>query len=783
WDLANLLEKPGKSLDQLLKDGTVKSESSEAVVDETSSVLRGKIDYDKLGRMLSYTDTSTNADGSVNRNTVGGMNYDKLGRVLGFINISDYSKVMKSEYQLNGKNLDDAGILDVTSKTGKTLWQLIKEGSITKKESWVESNEKTESVRSGVKYNENGNMVSYTEKSSDPKSGVEQTESQTTLTYNEQEQITSSKLEAKTKRTNGSQDLSITTTVNEYDAAGRLVSATALGENESRETALTGMGKDGKADTEVSSNSTSKGKTTQIFTILNGQARLLAQTSQTTTESLNGDASSSTQNVFYDYDGKTGRTLSASGITQSNSWVAYWPKVNADGSVDDKVPSKRLESTSVARQVYSVYGNQSKVALSLNTSESKGSDGSKSVSNMAVSYTYNNMGRVEGASGSGKSISNSGFRVDGTPYDTTESDIQQIYGKIINDQAVMTSQITNAKTKNLDGSTNEQTTTQTYGYDVVGRMNETKGTGNFTSNDGHGAITQGMIDQVYEIMNGQARMVKSVTSSTQKEVATKVKSFKETKMAEKVLGEKAKPTVPEIQLPGPKQQIPSQPAPAQGMLFDETGKKFVGAGLAIEGVNYTIGMDESGKKLVVQYRDKDRNMVVGDVDLKQNGDVIGLSFVIKGVYTDTVALSLNYDQKTGQMAVSETGETWTATENEDRTVQGTQMQKMTVTYKYDRNGLLLGANGVGNSEGNDGYGNKTYSAMDQKYNVIQGQAKMTVSTTRSFSQNLDGSYTYMGLVPNSVLDSRLRVNDGEELGVRSFREWEDQLVKETEERG
>ncbi|MBI4218441.1 MAG: hypothetical protein HY610_04930, partial [Elusimicrobia bacterium] len=163
WDLANLLEKPGKSLDQLLKEGTIRSEASEAAVDETSSVLRGKIDYDKLGRMLSYTDTSTNADGTINRNTVGGMNYDKLGRVLGFTNISDYSKVMKSEYQLNGKNLDDAGILDVTSKTGKTLWQLIKEGSITKKESWVESNEKTESVRSGVKYNENGNMVSYTE--------------------------------------------------------------------------------------------------------------------------------------------------------------------------------------------------------------------------------------------------------------------------------------------------------------------------------------------------------------------------------------------------------------------------------------------------------------------------------------------------------------------------------------------------------------------------------------------------------------------------------------------
>ncbi|MBI1979623.1 MAG: hypothetical protein HYS58_02540 [Elusimicrobia bacterium] len=467
-------------------------------------------------------------------------------------------------------------------------------------------------------------------------------------------------------------DLSATTTMNEYDEMGRLASATAIGENESRETALTGVGKDGKAEVEVPANSISKGKTTQIFTVLNGQAKLVAQTSQTSSESVNGDANSATQNVFYDYDGKTGKTLSASGITHSNNWVAYWPKVNVDGSVDDKVPSKRLESTTVARQVYSTYGNQSKVALSLNTSASNGSDGSKSSSNIAVSYNYNSLGRVVGASGSGKSVSNSGFRADGTPYDVTTSDIQQVYGNIVNDQAVMTRQITHAKTKNLDGSTNEQSTTQTYGYDAVGRMNETKGTGTFTSNDGHGAITQGTIDQSYEIMNGQARMAQSVTSSTQKEVATRVKIFKETKSAEEV----------------------------GKMLLDEAGEKLVGANLAIEGVNYTIGMDETGKKLVVQYRDNDRNLVVGELDLKQNGDLISLSFAIQGVYTETVSLSLNYDQKSGQMAVSQTGETWTTTESEDRTVQGTQAQKMTVTYQYDKNGLLLGANGVGNSEGN-----------------------------------------------------------------------------------
>jgi len=52
-----------------------------------------------------------------------------------------------------------------------------------------------------------------------------------------------------------------------------------------------------------------------------------------------------------------------------------------------------------------------------------------------------------------------------------------------------------------------------YSYDGNGKLVSSSGNGTFNSNDGYGNLTSGTIAQSYEIMNGQAKLITSETTS------------------------------------------------------------------------------------------------------------------------------------------------------------------------------------------------------------------------------------------------------------------------------
>ena len=58
-----------------------------------------------------------------------------------------------------------------------------------------------------------------------------------------------------------------------------------------------------------------------------------------------------------------------------------------------------------------------------------------------------------------------------------------------------------------------------------------------------------------------------------------------------------------------------------------------------------------------------------------------------------------------------------------------QDQFVTVVYVYDENGVLLSAHGMGNFTVDDGFGNISNGAIDQTFEIINGQARLKTNVT------------------------------------------------------
>ncbi|MBI4396442.1 MAG: hypothetical protein HY548_05060, partial [Elusimicrobia bacterium] len=68
---------------------------------------------------------------------------------------------------------------------------------------------------------------------------------------------------------------------------------------------------------------------------------------------------------------------------------------------------------------------------------------------------------------------------------------------------------------------------------------------------------------------------------------------------------------------------------------------------------------------------------------------------------------------------------------------------MRVTYQYDEKGRLIAAEGEGSSVSDDGFGNITTSRIEQKFVIINGQAKLKESLTASHTVGMDGTESWM----------------------------------------
>src|SRR5712691_938864 len=184
-------------------------------------------------------------------------------------------------------------------------------------------------------------------------------------------------------------------------------------------------------------------------------------------------------------------------------------------------------------------------------------------------------------------------------------------------------------------------------------------------------------------------MVETVTSSDQKELAAFQKTYVRSPEAQQDIPGAIVPPPQAEQLPGQEDIPPASPKPAPVLNFDSAGK-LAGASFTADGVRYMVGSDEKGEGLLDYYRDESSQgsgQAVGRGIVEETANAISISMVVDGNNT-LLATVRNTD---GGLTLSQTGQTYVLSGQEN--IQAIQSQEVTVTYSYNKEGLLLGAVG------------------------------------------------------------------------------------------
>jgi hypothetical protein len=503
-----------------------------------------------------------------------------------------------------------------------------------------------------------------------------------------QAKLVRSTTESHTTNKDGSWQKQTLTVTYRYDASGRLTGAKGFG---------TFHGADGNG------NKTS-GTIRQTYVVIRGQAKL--KTSTTTSDTVNKDGSTQHQvlTVTYQYD-KTGTLIGARGEGRFTSDDGH-------GNI----------TRGTINQTYVVINGQAKLLSSTTNSTTRNKDGSTQKQSLTVFYHYNARGVLVGANGYGTTEANDGHG------NITTGTIYQTY-QIIHGQAKLKTSTTTTHTRNKDGSWQNQTLTVTYQYNSNGELVDAKGSGTFTSNDGHGNITRGTIKQEYKIIHGQAKLQESTTKSvtrnrdgsTQRQTLTVTYQYDGNGV---LTGAKGRGSFTSNDGHGNK---------TRGTIRQEY-KIIHGQAKLKTSTTRSVTKNKDGstqrQTLTVTYRYDGNGVLKGATGRGHFTSNDGHGNKTRGTIRQT------YKIIHGQ-AKLKTSTTRSKTKNKDGS---TQTQVLRVTYRYNRNGVLIDAKGRGHFKSNDGHGNITRGKIRQDYKIIHGQAKLHTSTTRSHTKNRDGSW-------------------------------------------
>ncbi|MBI4217607.1 MAG: hypothetical protein HY610_00660, partial [Elusimicrobia bacterium] len=330
--------------------------------------------------------------------------------------------------------------------------------------------------------------------------------------------------------------------------------------------------------------------------------------------------------------------------------------------------------------------------------EDSNMDGSSQIQDVTVTYTYDSRGRLEKAAGGGTVTSDDGFG------NLSSGNITQTYF-ILRGQAKLASSLTESDAVNLDGSISHQEMTLFYFYEANGKLSAAKGIGTSQSNDGFENINNSNIIQEYKILNGQAKLSKSVTSSVTLN-SDGSKSW---------MGEEGK---------GQAMEVSYRYYGEEGFAVDRSRKRYQGAVAESLGRGASFSDDGFGN---ITY------------SLITQGFMI-LNGQAKMVKSVTASKTENLDGSKSWMGLEGKG------------------QAMEVNYRYygedgfptDKSqrrflGTVAKASGNGQSLSDDGFGNLTNSSIMQDFKILNGQAKLSRSMTASKTENVDGSKSWMGL--------------------------------------
>ncbi|MBI3012580.1 MAG: hypothetical protein HYY63_03035, partial [Elusimicrobia bacterium] len=212
---------------------------------------------------------------------------------------------------------------------------------------------------------------------------------------------------------------------------------------------------------------------------------------------LDGSSNHQEMTVEYGYNEK-GRLDSASGSGFTNSDDGFGN--TSKGTITQTYDKKLIERFGKALLV------ETKTQTDNTRFEDTNMDGSSQIQEMVVTYGYDARGRMVSASGKGTVTTDDGFG------NVSQGQITQTYF-ILKGQAKLLSSKTVSDAVNLDGSTSHQDMTTGYTYSTNGKLTASLGAGMSRSDDGFGNVTNSNIAQEFKIVNGQAKLAKSVTIS------------------------------------------------------------------------------------------------------------------------------------------------------------------------------------------------------------------------------------------------------------------------------
>ncbi|MGQ0645477.1 MAG: hypothetical protein ACT4O3_08295, partial [Elusimicrobiota bacterium] len=434
WQLAALLGTSGKTMEDLIEDGTLTVSTQMGGSDQWPTTVRDGVVYDDFGRVLEATDTTAYPDGFQTVQRARDMRYDSLGRLLSSVSETHQSgAAVELVYRLNGSVVSLPELDAVMESTGLSLWDLMQGvHSDYRLTAGAEPSanpvfEKVNTVvRTDIRYNGYGQTLGYRESTSDPDNGVVSQTSAVEISYNRRGKVDVQRSENHTVYDTGTVSDTRTVMTYFYDAGGLLLGAEGNGATVSTET-------------------------------------------------------------------------------------AQWTDTNQDGTVDTLIPAQ--DTTTEFHQVYGAFGGQPQLLYQTSRSNSTTLDGSTTRSASTTFYTYSPAGRLVGAASQGRSVHRDVWGV------STTTDTSQLLTSIQGELKVVLAASDAAMVNILDGSSSRSRNTIQYFYDERGVGTHGTGLGTSLANNGFGEATRERTSQTYEFIAGQFRLVLSeVISSTQEEL-------------------------------------------------------------------------------------------------------------------------------------------------------------------------------------------------------------------------------------------------------------------------
>ncbi|MBI4397006.1 MAG: hypothetical protein HY548_07925, partial [Elusimicrobia bacterium] len=501
--------------------------------------------------------------------------------------------------------------------------------------------------------------------------------------------------------------------------------------------------------------------TENTYAIIAGQAVITKSVSDSKT--VTGATVTETHSVTrYEYNA-SGQLIGATGHSKSVTKAT-----NDDGTVT--VTKTRTEN------IYAIIGGQAVVMKSISQSVTRSNGGAVITKSKSVTtYQYNADGQLIGAAGHSRSVTKT-KNADGT-VSVTKTRTTNIYAIILG-QAVVTQSI--SKSTTVSGATTTTSTSVTnYRYNDLGQLVGAWGYSDGTTtgevwNDANKnkTVDEGeMVDTVskshtlnsYAIIMGQAMISKSITLSTSKTATSSTTSISTVKYEYNDQG----------QLVGAEGSGRSNSTTSvyssdcgcyqnksSTSVFTQEYRIIWGQAVMTKQTTDTYegkqGFEGSHTHVEVTYIYNNKGQLIDAVGTgwttswaqvfnDPDGDGNG-TWGTKETKTDILQ---EYDVIWGQ-AVLTVQTTVSDIHNPDGS---TERQTMTTVYRYNAQGILIGAEGHGTFSSNDGNGSTTTGTIHQTFYILFGQAVVATSTTTSDSNGPDGSshsvvtvtYTYDSL--------------------------------------